>query len=60
MNDRDQVIDPVCGMAVDPARAIQITVNGTTYYFCEIACADTFRQEPQRWIETAAPVHEHV
>lgn len=52
--------DPVCGMVVDPATAIQIDVDGGSYYFCEFACADTFSEDPQRWIRTDAPLHEHA
>ena len=45
---------------MDPAMAIQINVDGGSYYSCESACADTFREDPQRWIQTAAPLHEHA
>ena len=60
MNETERVTDPVCGMAVDPATAIQINVDGRVYSFCEVACADTFREDPQRWIQTAAPLHGHA
>ena len=60
MNETKWVTDPVCGMAVDPATAIRINVDGGSYYFCEFACADTFREDPQRWIQAAAPLHEHA
>lgn len=60
MIETKRVTDAVCGMAVDPAMAIQINVEGASYYFCEVACADTFREDPQRWIQTAAPLHEHA
>ena len=57
MNDMNMVTDPVCGMSVDPSTAIQIDVDGGSYYFCEAACAETFREDPQRWTQTAAPLH---
>ena len=57
MNDMNMVTDPVCGMAVDPSTAIQIDVDGGSYYFCEEACAETFKEDPQRWTQTAAPLH---
>ena len=60
MNETKWLADPVCGMVVDPAAAIQISVDGSSYYFCESACADTFREDPQRWIQPAAPLHEHA
>lgn len=44
------VIDPVCGMQVDPETAVAVEYGGRVYYFCESACADTFRDDPDRWI----------
>lgn len=42
--------DPVCGMQVDPQTAVAVEYAGETHYFCEPACADTFRDDPDRWI----------
>jgi len=42
--------DPVCGMQVDTEMAVAVEHEGRTYYFCETACADTFRDDPDRWI----------
>lgn len=42
--------DPVCGMQVNPEAAIAIEHAGHVYYFCESACADTFRDDPDRWV----------
>ena len=39
------VIDPVCGMEIDPADAAQTrTLNGVTTYFCSDHCAQQFDQ----------------
>lgn len=43
-------IDPVCGMEVDPESAMAVEYAGDVYSFCESVCADTFRDEPARWI----------
>ena len=53
----DTVTDPVCGMTVDPATAVTVEHDGQMYYFCESACADTFRDDPDRWIpvDSATP-----
>lgn len=51
-----RTIDPVCDMEVDPETAIAVEYEGTTYYFCELVCAETFRDEPKRW---APPEHQH-
>ena len=38
-----RVVDPVCGMEVDPASAAAtVAVDGTTYYFCSTGCRDGF------------------
>lgn len=42
--------DPVCGMQVDPEAAIANEHAGHVHYFCESACADTFRDDPGRWV----------
>ena len=47
------VVDPVCGMTVNREAAVVVVYAGKSYYFCENACAETFRAEPERWIEEA-------
>jgi Cu+-exporting ATPase len=43
----DKVIDPVCGMRIDPASAAGTAEHeGTTYYFCSAHCAETFERDP--------------
>ncbi len=42
--------DPVCGMQVEPESAVAVEYAGHVYYFCESTCADTFRDDPSRWI----------
>lgn len=37
-------------MQVDPEAAIAMEHGGQVYYFCEQACADTFRDDPDRWV----------
>jgi len=36
-------------MQIDPATAIAVEYAGHVYYFCDPACADTFRDDPVRW-----------
>jgi Cu+-exporting ATPase len=38
-------IDPICGMKVDTATAISLTVGGETYYFCAPGCRKRFARE---------------
>lgn len=40
--------DPVCGMTIDPADAVETADHaGTTYYFCSKGCAESFRSAPE-------------
>lgn len=47
----DQVTDPVCGMTIHREDAIHVVHAGITYHFCEAVCADTFRDDPERWAD---------
>ena len=47
----DLPVDPVCRMAVDPDRATgRLMHEGTAYYFCTLACAGEFAQDPERYV----------
>jgi len=54
--------DPVCGMMVDPKKAVrEIEHVGKTYYFCSARCAERFRSEPGKFLATPGPAGmEHV
>lgn len=46
----DKVVDPVCGMTIDPATAAATREHeGTTFYFCSPACAQSFDSDPHRY-----------
>ncbi|MGE5176303.1 MAG: heavy metal translocating P-type ATPase [Hyphomicrobiales bacterium] len=45
--------DVVCGMSVDPARAIHLEHEGRTYYFCCEGCRTKFRNDPARYLAPA-------
>src|SRR6266571_6439441 len=48
------VEDPVCGMAVDPARAAgQVDYQGETYYFCNPSCVKKFKANPAQYLAPA-------
>jgi P-type Cu+ transporter len=51
------VVDPVCGMAVDPLTGVHnLEHDGHTYYFCADSCRTKFAKEPGRYIKpTTAP-----
>ncbi len=49
------VIDPVCGMTVEPATAAgSFAYQGTDYYFCCQGCLTKFRANPQQYLAPGA------
>ncbi len=45
------VIDPVCGMTVDPATApASFEYHGQTYYFCNPGCRQRFQADPEKYL----------
>ena len=45
------VIDPVCGMRIDPDDAVaEVEQGGTTYYFCSEACRNVFAADPDLFV----------
>jgi P-type Cu+ transporter len=52
----NSVIDPVCGMTVDPAHAAGRTdYAGKTYYFCATSCLTRFKADPERYLKPRDP-----
>ncbi|SDB94802.1 Cu+-exporting ATPase [Raineyella antarctica] len=56
-----KVVDPVCGMSIDPATAAATREHeGTTFYFCSTGCAQTFDSDPHRYGHGQAHAgHQH-
>ena len=56
-----KIVDPVCGMELEPINAIaQSTYQGETYYFCSQECRQKFEKEPQKYIDKMEePEHHH-
>jgi P-type Cu+ transporter len=49
------VVDPVCGMTIDPSDAVgQFDYKGQTYYFCAKSCLEQFRENPEQFLNPAA------
>jgi P-type Cu+ transporter len=45
-------IDPVCGMKVEAESAAgSYALDGRTYLFCSERCLNTFKQNPQRYVD---------
>jgi Cu+-exporting ATPase len=55
------VIDPVCGMTVDPATARHKAAHkGHDYYFCSAGCKAKFQAGPAKYLEASAKSSEPV
>lgn len=49
------VIDPVCGMQVDPAKTEHHAAHdGQDFHFCSARCRSRFVENPQRWLSASA------
>src|SRR5437588_1416926 len=49
------VVDPVCGMQVDPERAPARREHaGRQYFFCCSSCAERFSSEPDKYLQPRA------
>jgi Cu+-exporting ATPase len=47
-----EVLDPVCGMMIEPADAADTyEYKGQTYYFCMQDCADRFKADPEQYLK---------
>lgn len=47
--------DPVCGMTIDPATAIQVEHGGSVHYFCSKGCKDRFSAAPENFLGKQQP-----
>ena len=51
-HDPNRVVDPVCGMDVDPATAADKSVyKGKTYYFCSKDEKERFDKDPVKFLK---------
>lgn len=49
------VLDPICGMTIDPATAAgSATFNGETYHFCSRSCEVKFDAAPAQYARSSA------
>ncbi len=57
------VIDPVCGMEIDPETAAGSSeYMGKTYYFCSLGCKQDFDKDPEHYSQAeghAGHTHPH-
>ena len=51
----DTVLDPVCGMTVDPVTATNHHVHDSKdYWFCGARCRERFAEDPDGWMDGSA------
>jgi YHS domain-containing protein len=43
--------DLVCGMFIDPAKALRLEYHGKMYYFCSYVCKHEFEDRPDEYAE---------
>jgi P-type Cu+ transporter len=52
----NKVVDPVCGMEVDPAKSAgSFEFEGTTYHFCSRKCLEKFESDPDGYLARGLP-----
>jgi Cu+-exporting ATPase len=45
------MVDPVCGMTVEPETAAAAWEHeGVTYLFCSVGCMERFRRDPETFL----------
>ena len=45
------MIDPVCGMTVEPETAAAAWEHDeTVYFFCSVGCLDRFKSDPEHFL----------
>ncbi|MGJ5175076.1 heavy metal translocating P-type ATPase [Bradyrhizobium oligotrophicum] len=58
-HDETKVIDPVCGMSVDPATSKhRFEHQGQTFHFCSAGCRTKFAAAPDKYLGERAPPPE--
>lgn len=46
-----KVVDPVCGMSIEPKAERQASYGGKTYYFCSAEDKEKFLREPGKYVK---------
>lgn len=57
-----KIVDPVCGMRIEPGTDITAEHEGETYHFCSTQCRDRFLEEPGRYMseDHMSEAHGHM
>lgn len=61
MSDSDQVVDPVCRMALDkPLKDLSYEHQEQTFYFCSRDCLEKFKSDPQQFFEKKSTIRKQA
>ena len=53
------IIDPVCGMKVEPVKARLVSnYQRHDYWFCSLHCRDAFEKNPERYLKPKTVKHK--
>jgi YHS domain-containing protein len=52
-------IDPVCGMAIDENATVVTMDDGMQYGFCSAHCAETFQEDPDKYLVASHDEGDH-
>jgi P-type Cu+ transporter len=53
------MIDPICGMQVEPNTAAgKFDYKGQTYYFCSQHCLAEFKESPETFLRSGTQEHD--
>ena len=56
LDDKAVVLDPVCGMSVDPATSEhRFDYRSATYHFCSAGCQAKFAANPKQYLDNSKP-----
>ncbi|MFN3135720.1 MAG: YHS domain-containing protein, partial [Candidatus Kryptonium sp.] len=47
----DKVVDPVCGMEIEPDEELSYVYDGKRYYFCMKSDMEKFKKDPEKYLK---------
>lgn len=57
---REEHVDPVCGMTVEPeSAAADLVHEGKKYYFCAVRCKEKFQADPHKYLHSPEHSKNH-
>jgi len=55
----EAIVDPVCGMEVEPGKTRLVAVyQGHSYWFCSLKCREAFEMNPRKYLEPKPAKHK--